>query len=151
MNTTLKTILAFIIVVAAVIGVDVLMKNQPVAQAPELTNTPQATTLGNEFITITSLSARDSVMLPTTIAGTVVGNWFFEGSFPVFIKDTNGATIATGLASSTSDWMTTNHIPFSVTLPTVNYHGPATIVFQKDNPNDDPNLDANFTIAVTLQ
>lgn len=144
MNTTTKTILSILVIIAAVLALIFILKipaQAPTVQAP----------IVNPEITLTNLTNGDSVQLPFTVNGEVKGNWFFEASFPVFIKDQNGNQLGYGLASSPQDWMTANMIPFSVTLPTVNYTGPGTIVFQKDNPSGEPQFDASLIVPVTIQ
>lgn len=91
-----------------------------------------------------------TVTLPMTVTGTVPGNWFFEGSFPVIMKDANGNQIGVALAQSSEDWMTTNIIPFSVMLPVTNYQGPGTITFKKDNPSGEPQFDAEMVVNVVF-
>lgn len=102
-------------------------------------------------ITVTNLASGQTITVPMTVTGTVVGNWFFEGSFPVFMKDASGNQIGVGLASSTQDWMTVNTIPFSVTLPATSYHGQGSIVFTKDNPSGESQFDASYVVPVVFQ
>lgn len=111
----------------------------------------QSSTNQSSVATPSNLSAGQTISLPMTISGTVPGNWFFEGSFPVFVRDQSGVPIAVALAQTTADWMTTNMIPFTVTLPVVNYQGPGTIVFTKDNPSGEPQFDASVTVNVVFQ
>lgn len=107
------------------------------------------TTKGGQ-ITIDNLAENQTVQLPMTVTGVVAG-WFFEGSFPVFLKDASGNQIGVGLASSSQNWMTASPIPFSVTLPAVNYIGPGTIVFTKDNPSGEVQYDDSYTVNVVFQ
>lgn len=101
-------------------------------------------------LTIDNLAQNQNITLPMTVTGTAQV-WFFEGSFPVFMKDSNGNQIGVGLASSSQDWMTANPIPFSVTLPAVNYTGPGTLVFTKDNPSGEPQFDDSYVVNVVFQ
>ncbi len=102
-------------------------------------------------ITVDNLIPGQEIKTPIIITGTVVGNWFFEGSFPVFMKDASGNQIGVGLATSSEDWMTTNTIPFSVTLSTINYQGQGSIVFTKDNPSGEAQFDASYVVPVVFQ
>ena len=129
--------------------------NETVQNSGELQNNQGSMTqisLSQSSVAIPSnLSAGQTVSLPITITGTVPGNWFFEGSFPVFMRDQSGVPIAVALAQTTADWMTTDMIPFTVTLPVVSYQGPGTIVFTKDNPSGESQFDASVTLNVVFQ
>jgi hypothetical protein len=75
---------------------------------------------------------------PLTIHGRVPGNWSFEASFPVVLKDSAGNIIAQAPAALQGDWMTNDMVAFSVTLEfTKPANKPAgTLIFQKANPSD---------------
>ena len=66
-------------------------------------------------VTITSPRPGELLTSPLTIAGEARG-WYFEGSFPVELKDANGATLATGQATAQSDWTTADPVPFKAVL-----------------------------------
>ncbi len=71
------------------------------------------------------------------IEGTAPGYWYFEGSFPVTLKDINGKMFATVVASTDEDWMVTEHARFTVTMPeSFSYTGVGNILFKKDDPSD---------------
>ena len=149
MNTITKTIGAIIIVIAAATGIYFLLQWQPPQAIPNPNPTPTQT--GDTNITISNMTQGMQLSLPFTAQGVVAGNWFFEGSFPVFIKDMAGNTLGYGLASTPVDWMTPGVKNFTVNLPAVNYQGPAQIVFQKDNPSAEPQFDASFVVNVIIQ
>jgi len=98
-------------------------------------------------IVIDNLVQGQTIHTPITVTG-MKGGWFFEGSFPVYMKDSAGNQIGVGLATSTQDWMTANPIPFSVTLPATNYTGPGTLVFHNDNPSGEPQNDDWYIVNV---
>ncbi len=130
--------------------------NETIQDSSSASNNPESATGQNSpyqsgVATPNNLSDGQTVLLPMTITGMVPGNWFFEGSFPVFMKDQGGVPIAVALAQTTADWMTTDMIPFTVVLPVVSYTGPGTIVFQKDNPSGEPQFDASVTVNVVFQ
>lgn len=112
----------------------------------QLSSSPAQT---NQNIIIDNLADGQNITLPMTVTGTVK-NWFFEGSFPVFLKDDQGNELAIALASSPVDWMTADPIPFTVTLPVVNYTGPGTITFKKDNPSGEPQFDEEVVVNVVF-
>lgn len=102
-------------------------------------------------IRVTTPKAGDTVSSPITITGAATGNWYFEASFPILLKDTKGVTIAQTVAQAQGEWMTTEYVPFSVTLPyAVSVTTSATLVFEKDNPSGLPQFDRQHAIAITL-
>lgn len=148
----MRSIVIIVILAAIIIIVGFFIKGSMVS-APVSQNTdsqPQVPVSPSGKLTIDNLGQNQSIVLPMTITGTVQG-WFFEGSFPVFMKDSNGNQIGVGLASSSQDWMTANPIPFSVTLPAVNYTGPGSLVFTKDNPSGEPQFDDSYIVNVVFQ
>ncbi len=153
-NNHTRSIVILIVLAVIIIGAAFLFgvpKNNQVQQPPE----PQAqgivgTTSAGVQIIIDNVVSGQGITLPYTVTGTI-GGWFFEGSFPVFMKDANGTQIGVGLASSSQDWMTANPIPFSVTLPASVYTGPGTLVFTKDNPSGESQYDDSFVVPVVFQ
>lgn len=84
-----------------------------------------------------------SVPIATTVApdqiitGMAPGYYFFEGSFPVTLRDNNDQPFATVIAKTDEDWMVTQTVSFTVTLPpTFSYTGMGSILFKKDDPSD---------------
>ncbi|MEI8223886.1 MAG: hypothetical protein WCG20_02050 [bacterium] len=143
--------IAIIIGLGVVILGSVLLWKYRTETIPSVPETPQQNQSTTNPVTIDSLTSGQAITLPMTVTGMVVGNWFFEGSFPVFMKDINGNQIGVALAHSSQDWMTTNSIPFSVTLPVTNYQGAGTLVFTKDNPSGEPQFDASYSVPVVFQ
>ncbi len=143
--------IAIIIGLGVVILGSVLLWKYRTEKVPAIPETPQQNQSATNPITVDTLTSGQVITLPMTVTGMVVGNWFFEGSFPVFMKDVNGNQIGVALADSSRDWMTTNSIPFSVTLPVTNYQGAGTLVFTKDNPSGEPQFDASYSVSVVFQ
>ncbi len=91
------------------------------------------------LINIDTPKAGASITSPVTITGKARGNWFFEGSFPVTIVNWDGLIIGEGYATAQDDWMTTEFVSFTATIP---YDFPSdtpynqgTIILKKDNPS----------------
>ncbi len=109
---------------------------------PKLTNAPKneeklIQQIPANVINLDNLSDNDHVTPKQVITGTVPGFWFFEGSFPVTLRDINGNTITTITATTTEDWMVTTNVHFTVTLPDAfSYNGVGNILFKKDDPSD---------------
>lgn len=122
----------------------------PTAPAPTpAPATPTSTT--NPLIEVSFPQANDTVTSPLTITGQARGNWYFEASFPIKLLDANGVTLGTTIGQATTDWMTTDFVPFTATLtyslPTT---ATGTLILQKDNPSGEPANDASITIPVTF-
>jgi len=73
---------------------------------------------------------------PLTVKGRARGTWFFEGDFPLMLRDAQGKNIAAGYATAKGEWMTENFVEFEGTIDFKdtfsNQRG--TLVLEKDNP-----------------
>ena len=106
----------------------------------------------SELIQVTSPSAGAVIKSPVTITGKARGTWYFEASFPARILDANNKVLVAQPAQALSDWMTTDFVPFSVTLEFV---APKTdtgfIVLAKDNPSGLPEHDDELRIPIRFR
>ena len=106
-------------------------------------------------VTLDTLASGDTVHADQTITGKAPGGWFFEASFPVSLKKSDGTVFAKVPAQTTADWMVTTAVGFSVKLPAIlPYTGPGTIMFQIDNPSGNPfteDATNTFSIPVVFQ
>ncbi len=93
-------------------------------------------TFANGMIRVASPSINGLVSSPLTIAGEARGNWYFEASFPVTLKDAYGNVLAQQPVQAQGEWMTENFVPFSTTL---NFATPTEttglLILEKDNPS----------------
>src|SRR3989338_3617253 len=109
----------FILIVIGAIALVVIPAPQT-ANAPTdgaATSTPLTTTKGNtDIIRNLSVKEGDRIGSPLTITGEARGTGFFEASFPVVLTDWDGRIIAQMPAQAQGEWMTTEYVPFSVTL-----------------------------------
>jgi hypothetical protein len=102
----------------------------------------------NSDLRIDSLDANEKVSSPLTITGAARG-WYFEASFPVKLLDAAGNIVAQAPAQAQGDWMTSDFVPFQVTLTwSGNMSGAGTVVFAKDNPSGLPANDAEVRVPV---
>lgn len=89
-----------------------------------------------DLIRVSGIQANQMVKSPLKVSGEARGNWYFEASFPVKLLDANGRLLAEAPAQAKGDWMTTNFVPFEVTLT---FAKPTTatgvLVLEKDNPS----------------
>ncbi len=102
-----------------------------------------------DLIRLTEPSTGDTVTSPLTVSGTARGTWYFEASFPVSLLDANGKELVSVPAQAQDDWMTTEFVPFSVTLT---FTKPTTttgiLILRKDNPSGLPEKEDFIQIPV---
>ncbi len=104
-------------------------------------------------IYVSTPKPNDIITSPLTIKGKAIGTWFFEGDFPVMLTDWDGKIIAEGFAAAKGDWMTDEFVPFTTSLEFVNpeYRNNGTLILQKDNPSDLPELDDALEVSIYFE
>lgn len=115
------------------------------------TTTPDPKTPLHDRVVITSPKAGSTVGTTFTVTGEAPGNWYFEASFPVQVYDKNHSKLVSVPAQAKGDWMTTEQVPFEVTLTVTGYTGPATLVLLKDNPSGLPENEDSVEIPIVIQ
>ncbi len=162
MNTKGK-IVAFAVIVLVAAGVVLLMqpfstefvgpKIPEITPTPEPTSTPNATSSVADLIKVTSPLQNATITSPLTIKGEARGNWYFEASFPVELRNAKDEIIAQVPAQAQGEWMTTNFVPFSVTLTFKKQlsGSKGTLILKKDNPSGLPEHDASLAIPVVFK
>lgn len=120
---------------------------------PASGDTPIAVSQYKDLIKVTYPMPGDEITSPLVIKGEARGMWFFEGDFPVVLTNWDGLIIAEGYASAEGDWMTEEYVPFTGTL---NFEKPdfgekGTLILQKDNPSDLPELDDAFEFDIIFK
>ena len=119
---------------------------QPTTQKPD-----EGTPLSRR-VTITSPQPNTTVGQRFEVKGEAPGNWFFEASFPVQIRDKDGNVIARTHASAQGEWMTTEQVKFTSTINIETaYKGPATLILMRDNPSGLPENDDAVEIPIVIQ
>ncbi|HRN70959.1 MAG TPA: Gmad2 immunoglobulin-like domain-containing protein [Candidatus Woesebacteria bacterium] len=92
------------------------------------------------------------VTSPLIIQGNARGNWFFEGTFEVYILDENGTEIARSFAQAQEDWMTENFVYYESKLifekPTT---VKGTLVLEKQNASGLPEHDDKLLVPVLFE
>lgn len=115
--------------------------------------------IGNELektnlIKLETPRPNEKISSPLTVKGQARGSWFFEASFPVFLVDWDGRIIAQGIASTKSDWMTTEFVPFEATLSFTAdknvYSNKGSLILKKDNPSGLSQNDDALEIPVVI-
>ncbi len=105
----------------------------------------------HERVSVTSPKPGASVQKTFTVMGLAPGNWFFEASFPIQVRDNENSKIGQAIAQAGADWMTTELVPFTATITVSNYSGPATLVLLRDNPSGLPENDDALEIPIVIQ
>ena len=105
-----------------------------------------------DMIQVTSPAPNTAVSTsqPLVVTGRARGPWYFEASFPVKLLDSNGNVLAQGPAQAQSDWMTTDFVPFVITLNFTTTDTSGTLVLQNDNPSGEPANAKSISIPVTF-
>lgn len=129
----------------------VLVATPAPAVSPTPTPTPPPGPFISDMVKITSPLAGAVVGKTFTVKGEARGQWYFEASFPVQVKDANNDTVGQGIAQAEGEWMTTEFVPFSANVIVTNYSGPATLVLLKDNPSGLPENDDSVSIPIIVQ
>lgn len=108
------------------------------------------TSLDGVEIRLDDFSSGQAISSPLTLTGEVPGNWSFEASFGVVLTNWDGLIIAEEPAVLTGDWMTTDYVPFEVTLtfnkPEVYENG--SLILQKANPSGEAANDDAVEIPI---
>jgi hypothetical protein len=146
MSKIINIIAVFILLVA--MGILVLIN---AGKDSEIQPSPSPTSTTNDEVILTSPQANQIVSSPITIEGTARGYWFFEASFPVKLLDDKRQEIAAHYVQATSDWMTTDFVPFKGELEyNIMATTSATLILQKDNPSGLPENDKSIEIPIII-
>jgi hypothetical protein len=88
------------------------------------------------YIVVDSPTPGAVVASPLEVRGRARGTWFFEGDFPIVLKDANGRIIVEGFVTAKDEWMTEKFVPFEGTLEfkRTTSLDRGTLIFKKDNP-----------------
>jgi hypothetical protein len=107
----------------------------------------------SDLIYLDSPLPGERVTSPLRIRGYARGKWFFEGDFPIALRESNGKVIATGYATAKDEWMTDNFVPFEseikFKMPKPGSRG--TLILKKDNPTDLPEHDDELEIVIYFE
>lgn len=91
------------------------------------------------------------VSSPLVVRGEARGGWYFEASFPLELRDADGAVLAQGYAQAQGEWMTKEYVPFEsipLTFPAQPKGSVGTLVVHNDNPSGLPENDRSLSIPV---
>jgi len=147
-------VVIFILVVGWVIydNKNSLTKTETIV--PVATTTKPVVVDGKKDLIIVSSPVSNQVLSsPFVISGKARGQWFFEASFPIELRDMQGNIIETIIAQAQGEWMTTEFVPFTASLIFTKPKTPmqAVLVFKRDNPSGLPENDDSVEIPITIQ
>lgn len=112
---------------------------------PVSTSTPQAPSQIKNI----SIKSGQSISSPVTIHGEAKGPWYFEATFPIQIKDSNGKILVDSYGTALGEWMTTDFVPFEATLT---FPAPTTstgnIIISNANPSGDNDKSLEVVIPI---
>lgn len=122
---------------------------EPIVEVAPQVQDPHGPEAKADLITVSAPVPGSQIGNPLTVTGKARGPWYFEASFPVKLLDSNGTQLALKPAQAQGEWMTTDFVPFTVTLT---YPTPATatgtLILMKDNPSGEAQFDDFLTIPV---
>lgn len=145
------SVIVFLFVVIVALLLALIFIPAP-AQAPVVaTSTPSGNQPLHERVVVTAPVPGATVGKTFTVTGEAPGNWYFEASFPVEVRDAADNKVGQGIAQAQSDWMTTAQVPFKTDVTVTGYTGPATLVLTRDNPSDLPQNDDSLSIPILIQ
>ncbi len=107
----------------------------------------------SDLVTVTSPARGANVSGGTLKAfGSAPRGWFFEAQFPVMVRALDNSVIDRATAQAQGDWMNESPVPFIVAVQiSTTYHGPATLVFLKDNPSGLPQNDDSVEVPIVIK
>ena len=107
----------------------------------------------SENIVLDEPSPGQVVTSPLTVRGRARGTWFFEGDFPVELRDAKGEILARHYATAQGEWMTKSFVPFEgrIEFPKPEQPQVGALVLRKDNPSENRALDDVVEIPITFQ
>jgi len=112
---------------------------------------PPSQEVASSDVNVFSPKSDETIKSPLKISGEARGTWFFEGSFPVLLKDENGGIIKEGFVTAQKDWMTQDFVPF---IGELEFETPEVakgeLVLKKDNPSDLRQYDKSISIPINF-
>ena len=153
MNKSTSLIILIVVSALMLAGAGfVVFQNQYQAPNPQPNPNPQPQPASKDDLIVVNQPLPESMISSSvTITGQARGTWYFEASFPVKLLDENGKVLAVAPAQAQGEWMTTEYVPFTVTLAFVKPEtATGTLVLEKDNPSGLPEHANELRIPVVF-
>lgn len=153
MNKLLVLIIILFVVGWVVYDNKDLMMSNDVGNKTVVTTTVGSSDAKKDLIVVDVPVKGMTLSSPFVVSGKARGYWFFEASFPIELRDTNGKLIETIIAQAQGDWMTTEFVPFTANLIFTKPLSPmpAVLVFKKDNPSGLPQNDDLIQVPIIIE
>jgi Immunoglobulin-like domain of bacterial spore germination len=145
----ISVVICFFIWKVAYAPVPAEITNEQVTAVTQAVASTSSEPLSN-FVVVSEPVQDAKVKSPIKISGKAPGSWYFEGSFPVVVADQKGAKIGTGIAQAQGEWMTTELVPFSLSVDVGSYKGVASVTLLRDNPSGLPENDDSVSVMVNV-
>lgn len=156
-----KLLISIVVIILVVIGGWYLSQRKAgvTSTNTQTTNTDQvfpesSTPATADMIVVNPISTSTPIKSPLKVTGKARGTWFFEASAPIAIVDIDGKPLGTGHIEATSDWMTTEFVPFTGTIEfTLATSTPdvGAVVFFNDNPSGQASTSYYTALPVFLR
>ncbi len=144
----IKLVVAIVIlIVVAILGAVLIATPSPAPTSGGAASQPFV----SENVIVTSPLPGESVPQTFTVRGQARGNWFFEASFPLQVRDPENNPVGFGIAMTSDNWMTTDFVSFEGRVEVENYSGPANLVLLKDNPSGLPENEDSVEFPIVVQ
>ncbi|MDD4382006.1 MAG: GerMN domain-containing protein [Candidatus Dojkabacteria bacterium] len=152
-------LIVFLVLIAILLPLFFIFKDQIIEALPIFNNGGQTdekkevtkTAEGLVYEMVTPLP-NDELDCDFEIEGSISGTWFFEGSAPVKLINSNGTEILSFNITVEGDWMEEDMVTFKASVEcTEKCDGGAKLVFLKNNPSDSTENDDSFEIPVSFK
>lgn len=136
------------------LGYPILKSLPPQCQTPDgRLFTEEKTGLNKtDLIKITQPIEKSLITSPLTVRGEARGQWYFEATFPLVIKDANGKELGRSYAEAVGDWMTAEFVPFA---GKIEFKNPTTatgfLILEKSNPSGLVEKMDQLTIPISFE
>ncbi len=105
-----------------------------------------------QTLILDNIKSGDTVDLGFEVKGSVTGDWFFEGTFPVRVLNQQGEIVETLSAEALEEWTTEEAVPFSFKIDMdLEEESIVVLKFEKSNPSDLEESNDSAEITVTLK
>lgn len=155
LNKKLVIVVLILLIIAILSVIFAINKGNDNFGEEKNTTEDQAIEIKNDKIVVDLPKPNEQVTSPVKISGKARGIWFFEASFPVIVKDSNGKVVGQAAAHAKGEWMTAEFVPFEAE---VNYDlnenissKEGKIILKKDNPSGLPENDDSVEIPVKFK
>src|SRR3989344_3757889 len=152
MTTKANAIIAIIVILFIVAVFYMMSVRTAVAPSETGNGNGGGVETSSPLVKLTTPRSNDVVKSPLVVKGEARGNWYFEASFPVRLFDGNGKELVVVPAQAQGELMTTEFVPFEVTLTFTDPEtATGTLVLERDNPSGLPEYADEVRIPVRFE